>query len=198
MRRVLWWEKALAVEGWMPQEELAFLFAIALSLPAGAQLLEVGSWKGRSTLAFCAGLRGRGRVTAVDSFRGDAETGEAVDVESAFRTNTDAYRDMLDVIVSESLEAAKQFRDGTFDCVFIDAAHDYRNVQSDIRAWAPKVKPGGLLCGHDYGKFGLSLAVHQMFGRTCHWRSIWYTTDPPRRHLRYEIEARTRMILGRL
>lgn len=34
--------------------------------------------------------------------------------------------------------------------VFIDARHDYESVANDIKLWSPKVKIGGVLCGHDY------------------------------------------------
>jgi predicted O-methyltransferase YrrM len=49
-----------------------------------------------------------------------------------------------------SLEAAKYFNDGEVDFVFIDGAHDYDNVKADIAAWLPKLKPDGILAGHDY------------------------------------------------
>ena len=41
--------------------------------------------------------------------------------------------------------------DGTFDFIFIDADHAYEPVVKDIALWKDRVKPGGWLCGHDYG-----------------------------------------------
>ena len=50
----------------------------------------------------------------------------------------------------DSIEAAKQYEDETFDFVYIDASHHYDFVKSDILAWYPKVKKGGYIGGHDY------------------------------------------------
>lgn len=55
---------------------------------------------------------------------------------------------------------------GYFDCVFIDADHSYEGAKADIESWAPKVKPGGWLAGHDYEntdfpKFGVTQAVQE-------------------------------------
>lgn len=56
-----------------------------------------------------------------------------------------------EVVISESVEAAGKVPN-YIDFVFIDADHHEISVAKDVRAWWPKVKPGGLFCGHDYGK----------------------------------------------
>lgn len=38
----------------------------------------------------------------------------------------------------------------SIDWVFIDGDHSYEGCMKDLRAWYPMVKPGGVLCGHDY------------------------------------------------
>lgn len=65
-----------------------------------------------------------------------------------------------------SREAAGLVPDASQDFVFIDADHRYEAVLEDIALWRPKVKPGGLLCGHDYcaGWPGVMRAVQESFG----------------------------------
>ncbi|MHA2313468.1 MAG: class I SAM-dependent methyltransferase [Candidatus Thorarchaeota archaeon] len=56
--------------------------------------------------------------------------------------------------------------DRSLDLIFIDALHDYESVRDDIGYWLPKVKHGGIMCGHDYEnkRFpGVSQAVHEVF-----------------------------------
>jgi len=42
------------------------------------------------------------------------------------------------------------FADGSLDWIYIDGAHHFDAVAADLRLYAPKVKPGGLILGHDY------------------------------------------------
>jgi len=67
-----------------------------------------------------------------------------------------------------SVEASKDYQDGYFDIVFIDANHTKPGISSDIKHWYPKVRDGGILCGHDYGNnakgFGVTQVVNDVFG----------------------------------
>eukprot|EP00667_Euglena_gracilis_P021979 EG_transcript_24272 len=47
-------------------------------------------------------------------------------------------------------EAVKHFKDKSLDFVYVDARHDYCAVKEDILLYWPKVRPGGILAGHDF------------------------------------------------
>jgi hypothetical protein len=49
-----------------------------------------------------------------------------------------------------SMDAVKDWADSTLDFVYIDGAHDFKNVALDICEWSKKVRPGGIVYGHDF------------------------------------------------
>ena len=73
------------------------------------------------------------------------------------------------------MDAATQFADSSLDWVFIDAFHGFHALTADILAWYPKIKPGGLVSGHDDGHLGINPALRRLFPHVCAWDTIWYT-----------------------
>lgn len=74
--------------------------------------------------------------------------------------------DRVTILKKDTVEAAKEVDDASLDFVFIDADHTYDGCRLDIEAWAPKLRPGGLLSGHDYAhpeypKWGVKRAVDE-------------------------------------
>ena len=57
-----------------------------------------------------------------------------------------------EIIKKFSMEAVKDFEDGSLDFVYIDGAHDFQSVTNDIVEWQKKVRIGGIISGHDYRK----------------------------------------------
>jgi len=82
-----------------------------------------------------------------------------------------SYGERSDIWRMTSVEAAKRVPDHSLDFAYIDARHDYESVKEDIAAWCTKVRPGGILAGHDYvdgdfpeGEFRVKSAVDEFFG----------------------------------
>ena len=69
---------------------------------------------------------------------------------TALDKNTSKFGNRFVLLREYSLTAAAKFEPQSVDFVFIDAQHTYDGVREDILAWKDKIKPGGILCGHDY------------------------------------------------
>ena len=60
------------------------------------------------------------------------------------------WKDKVEVCRNMTTACAPRFSDATFDYVYVEARHDRLGVTVDLQQWWPKVRPGGLLCGHDF------------------------------------------------
>ena len=60
------------------------------------------------------------------------------------------FKERSQILREKSKESAARFEDGSMDFCYIDALHKYRHVLEDCDLWWPKIKDGGILCGHDY------------------------------------------------
>lgn len=84
------------------------------------------------------------------------------------------------LIRKKSVDAARDFENGSLDFAYIDAAHDYANVLSDLDSWYPKVKPGGLLGGHDFDESQPKEGCCDVIQAVTRWmrehRMIWTVT----------------------
>jgi hypothetical protein len=134
--------------------------ALAADVPDGEPIVEVGCWQGRSISYLASELQLRGKtnlVYAVDTWEGSAEQKPDVDrlggcetLFQTFLTNLVSHRGRVVPLRTESAAASRYFPDESLGAVFLDADHTYEAVSKDLRAWYPKLRPGGLLFGHDY------------------------------------------------
>jgi len=53
-------------------------------------------------------------------------------------------------INADSIKTAEQFDDGSVFMIFLDADHTYEFLSAELRAWHKKLKPDGILAGHDW------------------------------------------------
>ena len=82
------------------------------------------------------------------------------------RDNEDCVRmffenkDNVTIIKNWSLDAADLFNDEDIDFVYIDGDHSEEAVYQDLCKWSNKVRPGGLIAGHDINDEGIQCALY--------------------------------------
>lgn len=86
----------------------------------------------------------------------------ANDVEEGYKTVLKTFEgdSKTHIMRCTSTDAAAKIPPN-LDIVFIDGNHSYQYVSTDIRTWLPKIRSGGLLCGHDYERHGDALGVRK-------------------------------------
>ncbi len=168
------------VEGWMGTTELAWL---ASKAQQANTIIEVGSWKGRSTKAIA--FTCPGTVYAVDDFSGGVNPADTLAVQVRIY-GSNYFAEEFKRIMAAELQAQKvvlvrkPFKDAVSalpqaDMIFIDGDHSFESVAQDIENAKKLLKPGGLLCGHDMNLPGVVQAVTNLVpGFKYGPGSIWY------------------------
>lgn len=142
---------------------------IAEHAPHGATLVELGVFCGKSLAHLARATRGKGcRVFGVDTFLGSPEfdktvrfvDGRAFDQMFAGelagvcvnQLHGAGVLDDVTLLVTDSAKAAHLFAYESVFSVFVDAGHDADSVERDVKAWWPRIMPGGWIAGDDYDR----------------------------------------------
>lgn len=142
------------VDGWLTPDEAALLFELASACPCGSNILEIGSYHGRSTIALALGARQQGAtVYAIDPH--DPYSVDGVDFGEA--DNACFMRNLLNADVADTVKVinfpaaafAKAWKD-PIHLLFIDGRHDGHAPVTDYLSYARFVQQaGGNVAIHD-------------------------------------------------
>jgi len=115
------------------------------------RIIELGSYHGRSTRAMLDSSDAH--IWCVDAWNLPPGGRKVSDKDlQIFLDNIGGERHRVAVLRMLTSDAVGLLPTGCFDLVFIDADHSYQAVKFDILHYAPLLREGGILCGHDYGK----------------------------------------------
>jgi len=115
-------------------------------------MVEIGSYKGESTLMFASSF-------AFDTIYSiDPLVGMSDNIQEEFNQNTKLFKGngtgigdiKVEHIKEYSFDAVERFKDESLDFVYIDGDHSFDNVARDILLYLPKIKKTGFIGGHDY------------------------------------------------
>jgi hypothetical protein len=145
------WPDIDSIEGYLVPGQEWWLYETAYKLQPQAQIVEIGSFKGRSTACLALGCVGSQKsVYCIDTFNGnDSDFGERA-FFGEFRKNLERLNlfQYVRPLVGTSREIAEHWN-SPIDFLFIDGSHQYEDVLSDFDTYFPHVRDGGLVAFHD-------------------------------------------------
>jgi len=137
-----------SIEGWLSNNEqwaLLHLASMVDHLPG--EIVEIGSYKGKSTIALALGSsllsKQKRPIYAIDPF---------IVPPFEFFDNNIKKHNLQKFIIPIKKHSTEAYDDcpESIAAIFIDGDHKYSSVKHDIIHYAPKVLKGGLLVFHDY------------------------------------------------
>ncbi len=158
-----------AVDGWLSAGQVAELHRAAAATARGGLIVEIGSFRGRSTIVLAGAAPDGVEVVAIDPHAGNDRGPREID---GFAAQAGADHDAFVANLAAAgidgrvrhirafSDAAHGAVDGPVDVLFIDGAHRYAPARADIRDWGARVKPGGTVLIHDaFSSVGVTLAI---------------------------------------
>jgi len=164
------------VDGWMSPDQAAALYDAAAACHDGDQIVEIGSFRGRSTIVLASAANGGVAVVAIDPHAGNDRGPQEIDgyVDEAAVDHDVFNRNLADAGVTDRVRHVRAMSDaahadvqGDIAVLYIDGAHRYAPARQDIVEWGRRVQPGGTLLIHDsFSSLGVTLAIMRelMFG----------------------------------
>lgn len=163
------------VEGWMTPGQARKLWACAKSVAPDGQIVEIGSFRGRSMIVLASAAAPGVGLVAIDPHAGNDRGPQEIEgfADEAAQDNEVFNRNLERAGVADRVRHVREFSDaalseveGAVDLLYIDGAHRFGPARADIIDWGERVRPGGELLIHDsFSSVGVTLAlVATLFG----------------------------------
>jgi predicted O-methyltransferase YrrM len=177
-------EHALAlvdgVQGWLTDAQARALYDAARAVGPGGRVVEVGSFRGRSTIILASALSDGVELVAIDP-HGGGDRGPQEIIPDAVRGEEDHAAFVANLARAGVSGHVRHVREMSYDALdalpgpvtllFVDGAHRYKPASDDIARWGDRVPIGGTMLIHDaFNAVGVTLAQLRLLVGSKRWR----------------------------
>jgi predicted O-methyltransferase YrrM len=170
------------VEGWFSPDQVERVSTRAAAVPSGGRIVEIGSFRGRSTVALARSAPEGVEIVAIDPHAGNDRGPQEIEgfAAEAAEDNEVFNANLARAGVAERVRHVRKFSsdahgdvEGPIDVLHIDGAHRFRPASKDIRTWGSRVAPGGSMLIHDsFSSVGVTLAIFSSLLFSGRWRYV--------------------------
>ena len=176
------WDAVADVDGWMTHGQARALYDAAAACPAGGRIVEIGSFRGRSTIVLASAAADGVEIVAIDPHAGnDRGPQEIAGFEDAAGEDHAVFNANLAAAgVADRVRHVRAFSDAAhadvadpIDVLYVDGAHRFAPARRDIADWGARVRPGGTMLIHDsFSSIGVTLAILRELVPSSEWRYV--------------------------
>ena len=170
------------VEGWMSPDQARRLHDAARTAAPGQRIVEIGSFRGRSTIVLASAAEPGVEVVAIDPHAGNDRGPQEIEGFAAEAADDHAVfnRNLAAAGVADRVRHVRAFSDaalvdvpGAVQVLYVDGAHRYAPARADIRDWGARVEPGGTMLIHDsFSSIGVTFAILRELVWSDQWRYV--------------------------
>jgi predicted O-methyltransferase YrrM len=170
------------VDGWFSPDQVNRVATRAAAVPASGRIVEIGSFRGRSTIAIARSAPEGAEIVAIDPHAGNDRGPQEIEgFEAEAAQDHEVFlSNLARAGVGERVRYVRKFShdahddvDGTIDVLHIDGAHRFGPARDDIRTWGARVVPGGSMLIHDsFSSVGVTLAIAASLLLSGRWRYV--------------------------
>lgn len=169
--------QASMAEGYLSEPEGRLLYRLAKDCSGKGSIVEIGCWKGRSTIWLANGSRAgnQGKVIAIDPHTSLPQMPQGNSF-AEFKGNLKAAKvsGFVKPVVQTSEKAASLFKTPV-ELVFIDGNHEYEFVKRDFELWFPKLLEHGVMAFHDTNlALGPKMVVKELVFHSNKFRNVGF------------------------
>lgn len=176
------WARASGVEGWLSEGQARLLYDRAAGLEPDAVVVEIGSFRGRSTIVLASAAPAGAEVVAIDPHAGGDRGPREIAPDPA-RGETDLAAFEANLVAAGLSDRVRHVRlpsaaaggavDGGIDLLYVDGAHRFGPARFDLTEWGGRVRPGGTMLVHDaFSSVGVTLALLTTAFAGADWRYV--------------------------
>ena len=170
------------VEGWFSPDQAERLARLTAAVPEGGRIVEIGSFRGRSTIVIGRWARPGVEIVAIDPHAGNDRGPQEIDgfVDEAAEDHDVFLANLARAGVRERVTHVRKLSHdahgdvaGPIDLLHIDGAHRFGPASDDIGGWGDRVVTGGPMLIHDsFSSIGVTLAIMARLLLSKRWRYV--------------------------